>query len=404
MSVQTKLVVIGNGMVGHRLIERLIAAGVTQRWSVTVFSEEPRLAYDRVNLSKFFEGKSADDLSLASAAQYADAGITVVTNDRVVALDRAAKTVRAASGREVAYDHLVMATGSSPFVPPVKGREAPGCFVYRTIEDLEAIAAYAADVDVGAVVGGGLLGLEAANALKNLGLETHVVELAPRLMTLQVDEAGGAILRGQIEHLGVAVHTGMVTKEIVVDEGGRVNGMMFADGGVLATQIVLFSAGIRPRDELGRATGLTIGQRGGFVIDERCRTSDPAILAIGECACYDGRTFGLVAPGYQMADVAADELLGSQQGERREFRGADMSTKLKLLGVDVASFGDAFALEPGARTISIVDTVAGVYKKLVLSADKKRLLGGMLVGDASAYGQLLTICQNHLALPPHPED
>jgi nitrite reductase (NADH) large subunit len=399
MSTGKNLVVIGNGMVGHRLLERLIASGLAG-FRVTVFAEEPRLAYDRVNLSKYFEGKSAAELALGPPGQYGEAGIEVVLGDRVEAIDRTARVVRSASGRQVPYDRLVLATGSSPFVPPVKGREGAGCFVYRTIEDLEAIKAYAAGANVGTVVGGGLLGLEAANALKNLGLETHVVELAARLMALQVDEPGGAILRGRIEELGVAVHTGLVTKEIVLREG-RVCGMMFADGGVLETDLVVFSAGIRARDELGKAAGLAIGQRGGFVIDERCRTSDPDILAIGECAAYDGRTFGLVAPGYEMAEIAAEELAGS--GERR-FRGADMSTKLKLLGVDVASFGDAFALEPGARTISIVDTVAGLYKKLVLSADKKLLRGGILVGDAAAYGQLLATCQNDLPLPEHPED
>ncbi len=387
-------------MVGHRFVEKLIENGGAQERSITVLGEEPRLAYDRVNLSKFFDGKSAADLAIADPAAYAEAGIEVVLGDRAVEIDREHKIVRAASGREFAYDKLVLATGSYPFVPQVLGREATGCFVYRTIEDLEAIAAFAADVGTGAVVGGGLLGLEAANALKNLGLETHVVEVAPRLMALQVDDPGGAILRGRIESLGVAVHTGMQTKEIATGPDGRVAAMLFADGGELHTEMVVFSAGIRPRDELGRACGLAIGQRGGFVIDQHCRTSDKDISAIGECASYDGRTFGLVAPGYRMAEVACADLSGGVE----RFTGFDMNTKLKLMGVDVASFGDAFGLEPGARTISLVDTVTGVYKKLVVSADKTVLLGGMLVGDAAAYGALAQICANRLVLPPHPED
>jgi nitrite reductase (NADH) large subunit len=401
MSDRLKLLVIGNGMVGHHLLEGLIAAGMVPRWDVTVLADEPRLAYDRVNLTKFFEGKSADDLALAEPDRYGRAGIEVLLGEEAVAIDREAKTVRSSKGRTFAYDKLVLATGSRPFVPPIKGKDGKGCFVYRTIEDLEGIKAFADAVSVGAVIGGGLLGLEAANALRNLGLETHVVELAPRLMALQVDEPGGAILRGHIETLGVAVHTGKVTKEVLLEDDGRVKGLMFADGGVLETPLVVFSAGIRARDDLGRAAGLAIGQRGGIEINEHCQSSDADIFAIGECASYDGRTFGLVAPGYRMAEVVVEALQGG--GDKR-FRGADMSTKLKLMGVDVASFGDAFGLDAGARSLSIVDTVNGVYKKLVVSSDKKRLLGGILVGDASAYGQLLSICQNNLALPPHPED
>jgi nitrite reductase (NADH) large subunit len=407
MSSRREFVIVGNGMVGHHLVTRLLAAAAGHDTRITVVCEEPRLAYDRVNLSKFFDGKSAQDLSLASLDEYREAGVEVLLGERVLGVDRAGRRVTTSGGRELRYDRLVLATGSRPFVPPVPGREAPGCFVYRTIEDLEAIRGFAAGVSVGVVVGGGLLGLEAANALRNLGLETHVVELAPRLMALQVDEAGGAILRGRIEALGVGVHTGKVTKEIATGADGRVTGLRFADGGLLPAELVVFSAGIRPRDELAREAGLTLGARGGVAIDARCRTSDPDILAVGECAALDGRTFGLVAPGYQMAEVACDELVagaGDGDGEGPRFKAQDPATKLKLLGVDVASFGDAFALEPGARVLSLVDTVEGIYKKLVLSADKQRLLGGMLVGDAAAYAELLTICNSNLALPPHPED
>jgi nitrite reductase (NADH) large subunit len=300
------------------------------------------------------------------------------------------------------YDHLVLATGSYPFVPPIPGSDLPGCFVYRTIEDLEAIGTWARDrAGVGAVIGGGLLGLEAANALRNLGLEVHVVEFAPRLMALQVDEAGGTILRRRIESLGVAVHTSKRTAEIRPRaEGGReVASLVFADGGVLATDMVVFSAGVRARDELGRASGLELGQRGGVAIDEHCRTSDPAILAIGECAAYEGRLYGLVAPGYHMAKVALAALVGGDE----LFTGFDMSTKLKLMGVDVASFGDAFGDTPGSHVMSAFDTSTAVYKKLVLSADRTQLLGGILVGDAAQYGQLLQLVQNQVTLPPAPE-
>jgi nitrite reductase (NADH) large subunit len=398
MSTRKRLVIIGNGMVGHKLLERLIASGATFTWDVTVLGEEPRIAYDRVNLSKLFDGSTPEDLALAPPATYEQAGIQVFLGDRVGRIDRAARVVHT-SQRQVPYDKLVIATGSYPFVPPIEGNDGPGCFVYRTIEDLDAIRAASTGAKVGVVVGGGLLGLEAANALRCLGLETHVVEFAPRLMPLQVDDFGGAILRARIEELGVRVHTSKATTAILSSPGWPTR-MRFADGGELASDLIVFSAGIRPRDDLARACGLAVGERGGIVIDEQCRTSDPEVYAIGECALFAGRTYGLVAPGYRMADAVAAQLGGGED----KFTGADMSTKLKLMGVDVASFGDAFARTAGARTLSLLDNTSQVYKKLVVSEDGKRLLGGILVGDASAYGQLLTMYQNGLAMPPHPEE
>ncbi|MES1204399.1 MAG: nitrite reductase large subunit NirB [Pseudomonadota bacterium] len=402
-----RLVVVGNGMVGHRLLELLAEHRHSGAYDVTVFGEEPRAAYDRVNLSAFFDGRAADELSLRRPGQYEAEGFRLLLGERIVAIDRPAKTVVAASGLVVPYDHLILATGSYPFVPAIAGSDLPGCFVYRTIEDLEAIAAWSGQrARSGVVIGGGLLGLEAANALVKLGLAVNIVEFAPRLMALQVDEPGGAILRRRIEALGVLVHTGKTTTEIEarIDLTGEpaVARLNFADGGTLPADIVVFSAGIRPRDELARAAGLEVAPRGGVVIDERCRTSDPDILAIGECASYEGRTFGLVAPGYHMAKVALGSVTGGDSVP--VFTGFDMSTKLKLLGVDVASFGDAFASTPGAHVISAFDTSTAVYKKLVLSADRKHLLGGVLVGDAAAYGQLLQLVQNQVALPAHPEN
>ena len=385
-------------MVGHRFVESIASRGQAGEIEITVLGEEGRPAYDRVNLSKFFEGGDAGKLALASPEKYAAAGVRLVLGDPVASIDRVSKRIQTRAGLALDYDQLVLATGSSPFVPPVEGRDAPGCFVYRTIDDLEAIAAAAASptANVGAVIGGGLLGLEAANALRNLGLETHVVEISPRLMPVQIDEMGGAILRRRIEALGVAVHLGVSARRILLEDDGRVAGIQLSDGGELRASLVVFSAGIRPRDEIARACGLVLGPRGGIEIDARCRTSDPDIFAIGECAAWDGRTYGLVAPGYKMADVAAAALSGADGGQLGHF---DMSTKLKLLGVDVASFGDAFALEAGAHTLCLVDNVAGVYKQLVVSADKERLLGGILVGDASAYGQLAAMVQSKAALP-----
>jgi nitrite reductase (NADH) large subunit len=392
------LVVIGNGMVGHKFLELLLENGRKEEWNVVTFCEEPRLAYDRVNLSTFFSGRTARDLSLVEPGSYQKAGVTVHLEDRAASIDRERRTVTSARGRVVRYDKLVLATGSSPLVPPIPGRDAQGCFVYRTIEDLEAIRAYAGQARVGVVIGGGLLGLEAASALNRMGLETHVVELSPRLLSNQVDDVGGGILRAKIEALGVCVHVGKSTSQIVAADG-RVAEIRLSDGGVLVTDMVVFSAGIRARDELARECGLSIGERGGVVIDDRCRTSDPDILAIGECAQYRSRTYGLVGPGYQMARIAASTLTGGEE----KLGAFDMSTKLKLLGVEVGSFGDAHGTRPGSCVISFTDSVAGIYKKLVVSADRQRLLGGILVGDASAYAQLLQLTQNQVALPAHPQ-
>ncbi|MEL6940150.1 MAG: nitrite reductase large subunit NirB [Cyanobacteria bacterium J06598_1] len=393
------LVVVGNGMVGHRLLERMVEKGALNQWNLVTFCEEPRVAYDRVHLSEYFTGKTAADLTLVEPGYYDENGIRIYVGDRITKINREQQRVTSANGVEIAYDRLVLATGSYPFVPPIKGNDATGTFVYRTIEDLDAMKAYAKQSQVGVVVGGGLLGLECANALKSLGLETHVVEFSPRLMPVQIDEAGGAVLKEKIENLGVQIHTRKVTTDIV-SENGKLASMQFADETSLQTDMIVFSAGIRPRDELARDCGLQLGERGGVAIDEACQTSDPNIYAIGECALYQGRIFGLVAPGYQMAEVASDHLLSVTDAQ--QFTGADMSTKLKLLGVDVASFGDNFAKTPGAKALAVADAIAGTYKKLVVSADGSALLGGILVGDASAYGTLLQLMQNQMALPANP--
>jgi nitrite reductase (NADH) large subunit len=393
-----RVVVIGNGMVGQRFLESLLQAA-PDRFALEVLCEEPRLAYDRVQLSGFFSGKSAADLALVEDTFFREHGITVRLNCKATAIDRNAKLVTTADGETVSYDFLVLATGSYPFVPPLPGRDRPQCFVYRTIEDLEAIKAAGAASKVGVVIGGGLLGLEAGKALKDLGLETHVVEFAPRLMAVQLDDGGGRVLRRKIEELGVRVHTDKKTDAIVAGTD-TLHRLTFADGSDLAADVVVFSAGIRPRDELAAQSGLKLGARGGIVIDDACRTSDPSIYAIGECALWGGKIFGLVAPGYQMAQAAAGQLAGRIDST---FLGADMSTKLKLMGVDVASLGDAHAAEPGARCYSFVDERKQIYKKLIVSDDGKRLLGGILVGTTEGYDTWLPMMLNGIPLPAEPE-
>ena len=399
MNAKQRIVVLGNGMVGQKFLEKLTAAE-SQSYDITVLCEEPRPAYDRVHLSEFFSGKTAQDLSLVPEGFFEQDNITLHLNDKAVAINREQKIVRSQQGHEIEYDKLVLATGSYPFVPPLPGKDRLGCFVYRTIEDLEAITAAGQQGKVGVVVGGGLLGLEAAKALKDLGLEVHVVEFAPRLMAVQVDDGGGRVLRKKIEDLGVRVHTGKNTIEIV-DGATCKHKMKFADGSELETDVILFSAGIRPRDELARLSGLGVGERGGIVVNNQCQTTDPDVYAIGECALWNGKIFGLVAPGYQMAQIAADQVMGKQA---EEFTGADMSTKLKLLGVDVASIGDAHCATPDARSYVFTDEVKQLYKKLVVTPDNKTLLGAVLIGDAEEYGTLLQLMLNKIALPQHPED
>ncbi|WP_075186159.1 nitrite reductase large subunit NirB [Teredinibacter haidensis] len=393
-----RIVVVGNGMVGHKLIDNLINHENADQYEVITFSEEPRLAYDRVKLSAYFSGSTVDDLMLTSEAYYVENGVKYVLNEKVVELKTAENKVVTASGREESYDKLVLATGSFPFVPPIPGKDQPHCLVYRTIEDLEAITASAKESKVGVVVGGGLLGLEAANALKNLGLEVHVVEFAPRLMAVQLDEGGGELLRKKISELGVNIHTEKNTQEIVDGEEARYR-MNFADGSHLETDMILFSAGIRPQDELARQFNLDIGERGGIVVNNSCQTSVDNIYAVGECALWDGRIFGLVAPGYTMAKVAVSHMTGGDEA----FTGADMSTKLKLLGVDVASVGDAQGRTPGCLSYVYQDGVNEVYKRIIVSEDKTRLLGAVLVGDVDAYGTLQQMCVNSMDLPETPE-
>ena len=393
-----RIVVVGHGMVGQRFLETLTQEGPGDL-AITVLAEEPRLAYDRVNLTKFFSGSSADDLALTTREFFDKNGIELHSADPVATIDRAAKRVTTRSGAEYEYDILVLATGSSPFVPPIPGRERPNVFVYRTIEDLEAISEAGKNSTRGVVIGGGLLGLEAAKALKDLGLATNVVEFAPRLMAVQVDEGGGGLLRSRIEGLGVAVHTGKNTTRIDDGEAAR-HRMHFADGSSLETDVIVISAGIRPRDELAKACGLEVAPRGGITINGECRTSDESIYAIGECAAFEGRIFGLVAPGYQMARIAAARVLGVPS---EVFAGADMSTKLKLLGVEVGSIGDAHGTTAGARAYSFFDQRREVYKKLVVDAEGKKLLGAVLVGDTSDYSLWHQTVANAMALPENPE-
>ena len=396
-----KIVVIGNGMVGHHFVtqavQQLTQTGQRDAWQVTVIGEETHLAYDRVHLSEYFD-HDAEHLALTSLTNYQQLGVAVIAGDPVIAIDRSEQRLVLQSGQQVRYDKLVLATGSYPFVPPIAGHEQEHAFVYRTLDDLDAIRASAQQAKVGVVIGGGLLGLEAANALQSLGLQAHVVEFAPRLMPVQLDTEGGALLKQLIESLGVSVHTEHATSLIEAGVQSRYR-MTFKDHDPIDTDLIVYSAGIRPRDELARAAELAVHERGGVLINDACQTSDPDIYAIGEVACWGNRIFGLVAPGYRMAEAAASQILGAQG----TFTGADMSTKLKLLGTDVGSIGDAHAQTEGALVYQYYDGTKQVYRKMVVSADGQYLLGAVLVGDNSYYDTLLQYCLNEIPLPEEPQ-
>ncbi|MFT6269992.1 MAG: nitrite reductase (NADH) large subunit [Alphaproteobacteria bacterium] len=393
------VLVVGNGMVGHHFAEKL--RELDSKSTIHVLCGESRLAYDRVHLSEFFSGKTAEDLAMTTESHYISLNISFDLNAWVNNIDRDAKIVITESGKRYSYTKLVLATGSYPFVPPIPGNNQEHCLVYRTIEDLNNIQASANVSKIGVVVGGGLLGLEAANALKEAGLTTHVVEFAPQLMAVQLDPSGGRVLRDKITELGVTVHTQKATQTIDAGEECRYR-MCFADGSFLETDMILFSAGIRPSDSLAKKFGLKVGERGGIKINDSCLTSDPSIYAIGECALWQQRIFGLVAPGYTMARVVADQIANGEQASQT-FTGADMSTKLKLMGVEVGSIGDAHAKQSGVQSYTYEDQPKGVYKKIVVEPQQNLLVGAVLVGDTSDFDTLLQYALNGIELPEFPE-
>jgi nitrite reductase (NADH) large subunit len=395
------VVVVGHGMVGHRFVEALRARDRPSTWRITVLAEETDAAYDRVGLTGYTGHWDRTQLALPGNRYAADERVRLFLGSTVTAIDCVGQEVLTAAGERFGYDALVLSTGSYAFVPPVPGHDLPGCHVYRTLDDLDAIRANAqaalgiGQTRTGVVIGGGLLGLEAANALRAFGLTPHVVERAPRLMAQQLDPAGGGLLGRMITELGIAVHIDVGTDSIKRADDDTMQ-VSLSDGTVITTGLVIFAAGIRPRDELARSAGLATAERGGVLTDLSCVTSDPNVFAVGEVAAIGGRCYGLVAPGYASAEVVADRLLGGDA----EFPGADMSTKLKLLGVDVASFGDAMGTTANCLEVIVNDAVNHTYAKLVLSDDAKTLLGGVLVGDASAYGALRTMIGSHLPGDP----
>ncbi|WP_309713008.1 nitrite reductase large subunit NirB [Pseudolysinimonas sp.] len=398
-----RVVVVGGGPAAHRLADAIAARdavdGVVDL-DVTVLGDETYLPYDRVALSRRLDDPTTD-LTLADGTVWQHAGIRYRGSSPVVAIDPAAQTVTLADGELVNYDDLVLATGSRATVPDIPDADAGR--VYRTIDDVDAIVAEMLDLRTTlgrapnvVVVGGGLLGLEAAGGLSRLGGRVTVVHSGAWLMSAQLDEGAGQALGRLIMAQQIELALGTRPSSVVLAPSGRVVGVELGDGRALHADLVVFAIGIAPRDELARAAGLEIGPRGGVVIDAACASSEPGIWAIGEVASIDGVCVGLVAPANAMAEVVADRLSGGSA----DFPGIDDATKLKLSGVEVASFGDARALSPGALEVVYADPARGLYQKIVVSDDATTLLGGMFVGDAAPYTSLRPLLGRELPAEP----
>ena len=369
------VVIVGNGMVGHRLCRQLATQGVTQRYRVVVFGEEPEPAYDRVHLTDVLGGRDEADLALSPADWYRHHGIDLHLGDPIVAIDRESRMVTASSGTAIAYTHLVLATGSSPYIPPIEGADLPGVFVYRTLGDLRALRTRVQHGCTAAVIGGGLLGLEAARALQGMSMRVTVIEAAAALMPSQLDQRGGEALERQITAFGIAVKTSARTKRI--ETHGPWRTLHLAGGDTLTVDVVVIAAGIRPRAELARRCGLAQSPDGGIVVDDRLQTSDAHVFAIGECASHRSEVYGLAAPGYAMADVLAANLAGRPA----LFTGAQSATRLKLLGVDVATAGDPL---DGGSAVRARDDASYRLVRVV----RGRLTGAMGVGSWQEFGRI----------------
>lgn len=401
------IIVVGNGMVGYKFCEKFVSKSNREQFKITVFGDEPRPAYDRVHLSEFFQNRDAKALEMAPQSWYTDQGIELITNERVTHIHRASKKITTTKELHYKYDYLVLATGSAPFVPNIPGVEKKGVFVYRTIEDLEAMLAYADTIKAtktetikAAVLGGGLLGLEAAKAVKDMGFEPHVVEFASKLMPRQLDTRGSKVLQEKIESLGIHVHLSKATNKILGDE--VIIGMEFGEYDKIDVDMLVISAGIRPRDELGKTCDLKMGVRGGILVNNKMQTSDPEIFAIGEVALLNNMIYGLVAPGYDMAEVAVNQILENKAVMMPAE--IDMSTKLKLIGVDVASYGEPYMPIEKGYSIIYENKTKNLYKRINISHDGKKLLGGILIGDASDYNMFHQIYLNNLAIPEDAEE
>ncbi|MBJ7484423.1 MAG: NAD(P)/FAD-dependent oxidoreductase, partial [Brevundimonas sp.] len=375
LEAREHLVVVGNGMAGCRAVEELIARDAA-RYRVTIFGAEPHVNYNRIMLSPVLAGeKTFDQIVINDRAWYDDNAVDLIVSDPVEAIDRVSKTVTARSGRVVGYDRLLIATGSDPFIIPVPGHTLDGVISFRDMADVDRMIAAADSGGEAVVIGGGLLGLEAAHGLSLRGMKVTVIHLMPTLMERQLDEAAGWLLKSALEARGQTILTGADTAEIVGET--CVEGVRLKDGRLIPASLVVMAVGIRPSVRLAKEAGLAVGR--GIHVDDHMVTSDPAVLAVGECVEHDGQVYGLVAPLWDMCRALADGLTERHTG----YRGSVTSTKLKVSGIDVFSAGD-FSGGQGAQDIVLRDASRGVYKRVIVRDD--RIVGAVLYGDTGDGG------------------
>lgn len=402
-NAKRKLVVVGNGMAGARTVEEILRRGGGELFNVTVFGDEPHGNYNRILLSNVLNGsQDARDIFLNAPDWYAENNIALRAGVRVEKIDRAAQRVLADDGSETPYDVLLLATGSRPFVPPMdglktaSGENKPGVFVFRTLDDCRKISGYATKCRRAVVLGGGLLGLEAARGLINYGCEVHVVHLAPRLMDRQLDATSGAMLRDTFQKMGLHVHLEKSTAAVLGDE--MVTGLRFADGSELSCDMIVVACGVRPNVELARDCTLQV-ERAILVNNQMRSLDDENVFVVGECAQHDGQVYGLVAPLWEQARVLADVVTGAKPGAA--YRGSKVSTKLKVMGVELAQMGATEARD-GDEVVQWIEPKRGRYKKLIIRDGK--LCGAILLGETKTAGRLMQLFERAALLPEARED
>jgi nitrite reductase (NADH) large subunit len=394
-----RLVVVGNGMAGARAVEEVLARGGAEQFDIVMFGDEPYGNYNRILLSNILSGaQDTSEIFINPLDWYAQNGIRLHTGARVTDIDRAARVVVSENGIRETYDKLMIATGSRAFVPPMAGVTGPdgrmraGVFGFRTIDDCDGIVAFAKQSRRAAVIGGGLLGLEAARGLINHGCEVHVVHLAGHLMEMQLDASGGAILKASMEAMGVTVHLRKMTTAILGD--GEVTGLAFKDGSTLDCDMVVIAAGIKPNAEIGLRCGLTVERA--IVVDNHMRSvDDPNVYVVGECAQHRGRVYGLVAPLWEQARVLADHI--TARNVDAAYHGSKLATKLKVMGVELASMGITEPAEDRDEIIQFTEPKKGTYKKLIMRDG--RLVGGILMGDIGKAAYLMQCFDRDAPLP-----
>jgi nitrite reductase (NADH) large subunit len=389
---RSTLVVVGTGMAGAKVVEEVLKRD-PDRYQIRMFGAEPHGTYNRILLSTYLGGfVEPSQLWLNPLEWYESRGIHVHAGVKVEKIDRQNGVVIGGGGKVVEpYDRLVLATGSRPFVPPLNGADKKGVFVFRTLEDCHAIAAFAQDCETAVVLGGGLLGLEAARGLLSHGLRVTVIEVAPYLMGQQLDAAGGGLLRTKLEAMGITVRLGAIATHVLGDD--TVSGLQFKDGSTLDADMVVISCGIRPNIEVAQHAGIKVERA--VVVDDQLRSSDPTAFAVGECAQHRGKVYGLVDPVYDQARVLADVLTGA--APNAAYAGSRLATSLKVMGIDLVSMGEVNGSDAGCEVVSHLDPVKGVYKKLVMRDG--RITGAVLLGAADPTGRLLRLFKGSEPLP-----